>query len=671
MTNKTQNEMNIAAVLDAFTYLDTQQAAYKGMTLEELFNQEITLGEIMDSVPCGKDWSCYEAVRTAVAQNEQLAGMKLVSQSYLHTDIPETHITACTFVSADGKDYYVAYRGTGDGQWPDDAQGLYQKDTEMQKAAAQYFDEVVDGLKLSKDHNIIVTGHSKGGNEAQYVTMAAQNSGLIDSCYSFDGQGFSSVAIQSFQWELGDEEYQARQNKMYSINAQNDYVHGLGIPIIPRDAEHTIYLSVPEDVGIAGQHALENLLYGGRLDLEHPVDPGPIAQFIDVLSAEIMQLSGEDIQDCAVAIMSLIEIVNGGSPVGFGDVKSATLGEYCGLISVGIPLILKTALLTEEGRALVGTLAMNAINGIASSENGVLMLVGITALVFACAPTIIAFGSAVWSIATLVDTVSDLFDGEFEPSDSDVVAILGKVIASAGILLVSNPHIVTAALVFVASIAFISFIIRHLDDISAFAKAAGDFAVAAAVALCAWVENLVEQGTAMLISAIGWAVKQYQNAKQAMCDFGDMLMAAAAGFFSGIAQAITGAFGGFTAWIKSLFGSGTSALAYGNQIVVTVSYIEDVQYRVGNLRSNYLTLSNQTRDADGVVSRVYGYYKEPYVRNCCRSIQAELKAAQKYMNRVERDLERKRKALSAAVESYKRADQNAVNEIRRFSISYS
>lgn len=148
-------------------------------------------------------------------------------------------------------------------------------------------------------------------------------------------------------------------------------------------------------------------------------------------------------------------------------------------------------------------------------------------------------------------------------------------------------------------------------------------------------------------------------------------MAAAAEFFGGIAQAITGALGGFTAWVKSLFGSGTSALAYGNQIVVTVSYIEDVQYRIGNLRSSYLTLSNQTRDADGVVSRVYGYYKEPYVRNCCRSIQAELKTAQKYVNMIERDLERKRKALSEAVESYKRADQNAANEIRRFSISYS
>lgn len=665
MTSKTQNEMNIAAVLDAFTYLNIQEIGCNGMTLGEIFN----------NAPCGKDWSCYEAARTAVANDEKLAGMRLVSQSRLHTDIPDTYITACTFVSADGRDYYVAYKGTGDGQWVDDGQGLYQKDTPMQKAAAQYFDEVVDGLKLNEDHNIIVTGHSKGGNEAQFVTMAAQHSDLIDSCYSFDGQGFSKEAIEFFREQLGNEEYQARLDRMYSINGQNDFVHGLGIVIIPDDAEHTIYLSVPTDVGIGGQHALEHLLYGGRLDLEHPVEAGPLAKFIDVLSAEIMQLDREDIQDCAVAIMSLIEIVNGGSPVGLGDVKSATLEEYCGLISVGIPLILKTALLTEEGRALVGMLAMDAVKGIVSSENGVLKLVGITALVFACAPAIIAVGTTLgitlWGAATLADIVLGVFDNEFELSDIAGAAIIGKAIASAAMFLAANPNILVAVLAFVAVVSFITFVIQHWDDISAFAKAAGDFAVAAAVALYAWAENLVEQGTAMLLSAIGWAVKQYQNAKQAICDFGDMLMAAAAGFFSGIAQAIAGTFGGFTAWVKSLFGSGTSALAYGNQIVITISYIEDVQHRIGNLRSNYLTLSNQTRDADGVVSRVYGYYKESYVRNCCRSIQSELKSAQKYVNAVERDLERKRKALSAAVESYKRADQNAANDIHRFAFSYT
>ncbi len=51
--------------------------------------------------------------------------------------------------------------------------------------------------------------------------------------------------------------------------------------------------------------------------------------------------------------MSLIERYGFGGEdylVGTGDVKFATFEEFCGLISVGIPLILKTAIATEEGR---------------------------------------------------------------------------------------------------------------------------------------------------------------------------------------------------------------------------------------------------------------------------------------------------------------------------------
>ena len=388
-----------------------------------------------------------------------------------------------------------------------------------------------------------------------------------------------------------------------------------------------------------------------------------------------MQLSEEDIQDCAMAIMSLIEILNGGSPVGVGDVKSATLEEYCGLISVGIPLILKTAVLTEEGRALLGMLAMNAIKGIAASENGVLKLVGITVLVFTCAPAVIAvgavLGTALWGAATLADIVLGVFDDKFERSDIAGAAIIGKVIASSAVFMAANPQIVITVLTFVAVISFITFVIDHWDDISAFAKAAGDFAVGAALAIYAWAENLAMQGTVLIKSAIGWAVDRYRDAKQAVCDFGDMLLAAAAGFFSGTAQAITGALGGFAVWIKNLFGSGGSALAYGNQIVVTISYIEDIQGRIRNLRSNYLALSNQTKEADGLISHIYSYYKEPYVRNRCRSIQAELKSAQKYVSIIERNLDRKRKVLSAAVESYKQADRNAANDVRSFASLYT
>lgn len=671
MSSKIQNEINIAAVLDAYVYFDKQKSGYIDMTLGEIITR-------MESNPNRADWTYYDTIKQALEQEKQngssyLADMVMVDQSAIDTDIPGDLLYACTFRS--GNDYYIAYRGTGDGKWVDNGEGMYKDETVMQRKAADYFDLMAEKEHLGKDDNIIVTGHSKGGNSAQFATLAAGSRDLIDACYSFDGQGFSHNAIKKFRSGAGGEAaYQAQLDKMYSINGVNDPVHELGIAVIPPD--HT-YIAETRDGSDPGSwHGLEYMIAGGQVnvDFEHRISQGPIAEFAKALSAEMMKLSDEDLEDCALSIMSLIErYAFGGEDhlVGTGDEKFASIEEFCGFISVGIPLILKTALLTEEGRALVGILAMNAVQGIASSENGGLKLAGITALVIACAPAVVALGTSLWGAATVMDIALGVFDDKFELSDIAGVGILGVAIAGAAMFLATHPHIVAAVLGFAAVVSLINFAIQHWDDICAFAKAAGDFAVGAAVAISAWIENLVAQGTALVRSAIAKAAEFFQNAKQAILDFGEKLAAGAAGFFGGIARAVGETVGGFCAWVQGLFGNGASALKYGREITVTVSYIEDVQHRMGLMRSSCLALNDFVRGADAAVSRVYGYYRESYVRSCCRSIQTELKAAQRYLNAVETDLERKRNVLRTAVESYRRADRDAANEIRRFSISYA
>lgn len=44
-----------------------------------------------------------------------------------------------------------------------------------------------------------MSGHSKGGNKAQYVTMFSQNRDVIDTCVALDGQGFSDSAMEAMQ----------------------------------------------------------------------------------------------------------------------------------------------------------------------------------------------------------------------------------------------------------------------------------------------------------------------------------------------------------------------------------------------------------------------------------------------------------------------------------------
>ena len=48
-------------------------------------------------------------------------------------------------------------------------------------------------------NHLTVSGHSKGGNRAQYVKILTDQ---VDRCVSFDGQGFSSEFLELYAEEI-------------------------------------------------------------------------------------------------------------------------------------------------------------------------------------------------------------------------------------------------------------------------------------------------------------------------------------------------------------------------------------------------------------------------------------------------------------------------------------
>ncbi len=682
MTDTAQREIDISAVFDAFVYLDDQMENYENAQLGYIMSE---IGKHYEALSDEKK-QYFDDIKDAIDKNPELARYELISQSSQppknlesgRQAIPNTLLWACTFKSPDN-DYYVAYRGTGDGKWVDNGEGMYKSSTVMQEAAAEYFDAVVTENELTASDNLIVTGHSKGGNSAQYVTLASEYAHLVDKCYSLDGQGFSKSAIKMFLDRWGETGYQEQINKMYSINGHNDYVHDLGITIIPSDRTYFVY--VPEN-HIGGMHGLQYMIIDGEINIntDNPVTQGPIGEFAKKLSAEMMKLNDEDLEDCALSIMSLLERFMCGGEVyleGTGNEKFANVEEFCGFISVGIPLILKTAVTTEEGRAAVGSLVMDSLEGLASSENGKLMIVAFAAVALICAPAVVSVGKAIvtagvgiWNGATLLDNVLGVFDDNLEFSDIKGVVTIAKIITKAAAFLAANPHIVVAVLAVVAVVALVTYIVQHWDEIKAFVKATGDFIVGLATSLYAWAENLVESACNLIKSAIGKAVGLYQAAKQAIIDFGNRLMSNAINFFTKISQAVIGFLGSIAKWAKGLFGGASAALSLSNQIVVTISRIEEMQRRIGTLRSVYLDADKAINGADTVVDRVYRYYDESYVRSCCRDIQNDLKNAERYISSAERELDRKRRVLANAVDAYHRADQAAVRDIRKAAASF-
>ncbi len=346
-----QREAEISAVLDAYVYMNKWAREYSPSKPNEYLSLE-ELCTTYSKQNLSEEAKTYLKIIQDAINNDKsntLGNMRLISHSVSELgEGSDDLLVSCAFADPSNGNVYFAYRGTGDGKWIDNGVGMADESSQMQLKANEYFEKVIDkyGLDNYNDGKIIVTGHSKGGNSAQYVTMFSKYAHLIDNCYSFDGQGFSSLAITEMEnrfkdkygenWEI---EYKKQIQKMYSINGKNDYVHDLGITIINED--QTYYVNIVGEDGFMEWHGLNFLFNGdGSFNWEF-TEQGPIGKFAKELSLNMMALDYNDLKNCAVSIMHFLELTIGGGQ-GTGDIKFAEPEQIVGFINVGIPLIVNT-----------------------------------------------------------------------------------------------------------------------------------------------------------------------------------------------------------------------------------------------------------------------------------------------------------------------------------------
>ena len=99
--------------------------------------------------------------------------------------------------------------------WIENAMGAVEADTDEQKRDLEFYEEAIAAARDSLnnqdgDLNITVSGHSTGGNHAQYVTTVYKESmgknyneiNDIDRCVSFDGQGFSNAFLEKYSDDI-------------------------------------------------------------------------------------------------------------------------------------------------------------------------------------------------------------------------------------------------------------------------------------------------------------------------------------------------------------------------------------------------------------------------------------------------------------------------------------
>lgn len=208
-------------LLDCLVYVDADFS--NGRSLGDIASELLEPGGL-DGVDIGASMT-KEEVTTLLQDLQNDETLKtLVVDGYVNTEIRG----AC-FVDPATQEAVVVYRGTGPAYaaWDDNCQGGYLSDTDMQKEALEFAKKTAD-----KYGDITVTGHSKGGNLAQYVTVVMGDQ--VDRCVSFDGQGFGDEFLEKYADEIA-----ANKHKIRSVNAHNDYVNILLTAI----ADETVYLA--------------------------------------------------------------------------------------------------------------------------------------------------------------------------------------------------------------------------------------------------------------------------------------------------------------------------------------------------------------------------------------------------------------------------------------------
>ena len=184
-------------LLEQLTYLEDKVAREADVVLgpydsvESLLRQfdEDALAELEDSdeqfegLISGKQWA---AIIRQIQNDPELYSLDIAGK--------DDSVPAICFTDPNDPDSaVVAFKGTtGQKEWWDNGSGFGLSDTEKQKEALEYIEN------LPYD-SITVTGHSKGGNKAQYVTVLSDK---VERCISMDGQGFSQEFLDRYYAEI-------------------------------------------------------------------------------------------------------------------------------------------------------------------------------------------------------------------------------------------------------------------------------------------------------------------------------------------------------------------------------------------------------------------------------------------------------------------------------------
>lgn len=321
---------NEAAIYNLYLYLAHIKTPRDNAPLGEIVSDLESYFEKRRADPRkNKDAYRVKVISAAVRLDPRLADSRIGNLT-----VSKSGMTACTFTNQDGS-VFVAFKGTGKGEWIDNGEGLsgipeentykfYDGNpmelygettrldyaTDQQVEALDFFYGTLERNGWNKNSNITVSGHSKGGNKAQFVAI---HSDLVTDCYSFNGQGFSPEALAYFKTRFG-ERFETRRQKIYSFSSDNDYINVLGERLMPQ--ENIFFFESQFDF-----HYLESMLDdSGKFKSQS--EQGRLSKYMEELSEKLMRLEPSVRKYATLGVMNIFQKILGeGAPVNGDDVS--------------------------------------------------------------------------------------------------------------------------------------------------------------------------------------------------------------------------------------------------------------------------------------------------------------------------------------------------------------
>ena len=347
--------INRSSILELATYMIADE--------KPQFKSGKTLKLVLEELKGKSAYKQYiEIINNAIIADPSIGEIQILNKSYDNNY--SSPLGAVCF--QDGDDVYVQYRGTPNGGWVQNSISFGSDINEANAADGVSSQIQADGLEFFNDcvkdyaghgfsGNLIVGGHSQGGNVAEYVTVMSEHSSLIDTCVSLDGPNHSKELYDYILKHKGADYLAEISQKIIAINGSNDYVNMLG-QVSFASEENTFYLNTIEANDFKAWHD-EGFMFDSETGRLYPmfdesgnkVEQGPVGQMMNEIIASVKNLPQEQQEDCAKALMALLEMTLGSKKwedvrkIGFNADNLGELlisEEFVGFMAHGFPALI-------------------------------------------------------------------------------------------------------------------------------------------------------------------------------------------------------------------------------------------------------------------------------------------------------------------------------------------